>query len=319
MLDALHLFIAAVEEGSVTAAAQRTGLTIATASRRLNALEQQLGCRLLHRSSRGLTLTREGRAYFDECSGHVRALNHRLDNLSAALHSLAGPLKILAPTNFATGPLDSFWSDFIARYPDIELTVEMNNDVDDLLHAQADLAIRIGPQPDSALVQRYLGAIPTVLVASPSLPDLATLQTPGDIQRHTTVTSRAIADWHLTSNANEQATIRIQHKYVVNDLALVATLVRAGAGLALLPLSQIWDDLTTGKLIRVLPQWAGQRRDIYLIRPHRLSSSARAQVFMECLAAFLPAQPWFENTSQASRHPRQASLAAADHRPSALP
>lgn len=303
MLDALHLFITAVEEGSVTAAAQRTGLTIATASRRLSALEQQLGCRLLHRSPRGLTLTREGQAYFDECSGHVRALNHRLDNLGTALHSLAGPLKVLAPTNFATGPLDNFWPDFIALYPDIELTVEMSNDVADLLHTQADLAIRIGPQADSSLIQRYLGAIPTVLAASPSLPGLAALQTPADIQRHTTVTSRAIADWHLTSNANEQATLHIQHKHVVNDLALVATLVRAGAGLALLPLSQIWDDLATGKLVRVLPEWAGQRRDIYLIRPHRLSSSARAQVFMERLTAFLPTQPWLENIPQASRQP----------------
>jgi len=109
------------------------------------------------------------------------------------------------------------------------------------------------------------------------------------------VTSRAIADWHLTSSANEQATLHIQHKYVANDLSLVATLVKAGAGLALLPLSQIWDDLATGRLVRVLPEWAGQRRDIYLIRPHRLSSSARAQAFTEHLTAFLPAQPWFEH------------------------
>lgn len=296
MLDELQLFIVAVEEGSLTSAAERMGLTVATASRRISSLEDHLGCRLLHRSPRGLSMTREGQAYFDECAEYVRSLHHRLENLNGALNSLSGPFRVLAPTNFAAGPLDDFWAAFVTRYPEIELSVEVSNEFVDLRHAQADLAIRIGPMPDSSLIQKRLGHIPTLLVAgSGAFGARRPPQTPGDLRQYPTVASRMISDWELVNTDGERVSLREKHKYVVNDLNMVATLVKSGAGIALLPLSQIAGDLKSGELVRVLSQWTGQKRDVHLIWPYRRALSVRAKVFIAMLEEFLATRPWFES------------------------
>lgn len=297
MLDELQLFIVAVEEGSLTSAAGRMGLTVATASRRISALEEHLGCRLLYRSPRGLSMTREGQAYFDECAESVRSLNHRLENLNGALNSLSGPLRVLAPTNFSVGPLDDFWATFVARYPDIELSVEVSNEFVDLRHAQADLAIRIGPLPDSSLIQKRLGHIPTLLVAgSGAFGNRPAPQTPEDLREYPTVASRMISDWELVNtDGGARVSLRERHKYVANDLNIAGTLVKSGAGIALLPLSQVAGDLESGELVRVLPQWSGQKRDVHLIWPYRRALSVRARVFMAMLEEFLATRPWFES------------------------
>lgn len=295
MLDELQIFIVAVEEGSLTSAAGRMNLTVATVSRRISALEDHLGCRLLHRSPRGLTMTSEGQAYFDECAEYVRSLHHRLKNLNDALNSLSGPLRVLAPANFAVGPLDEFWRAFVTRYPEIELAVEVSNEFMDLKHVRADMAIRIGPQPDSSLIQKRLGYIRTVLVAKPgAFGERASLRTPDDLRNHPTVASRMISDWELANAVGEHVYLREKHKYVANDLSMATTLVKSGAGIALMPLSQVVGDLESGKLVRVLPEWSGQNRDVYLIWPYRKVLSVRARVFMAMLEDFLGTQAWFE-------------------------
>lgn len=296
MLDELQLFVVAVEEGSLTAAAGRMGVTVATASRRITALETHLGCRLLHRSPRGLSLTREGQAYFDECAEYVRSLQHRLENLNSTLNSLAGPLRVLAPTNFAVGPLDDFWTRFVSLYPEVELSVDVSNEFVDLRHAQADLAIRVGPMPDSSLIQKRLGYIPTLLVAgSTAFADRRAPETIDDLGDYPTVASRMIAHWELTNTEGEQASVRERHKYVANDLDMVTRLVKAGTGIALLPLSHVAGDLECGQLVRVLPQWSGQRRAVHLIWPYRRALSARAKVFVALLEEFLATKGWFES------------------------
>lgn len=295
MLDELKLFIVTAEEGSLTAAAERMGTTVATVSRRISALEQHLGCRLLHRSPRGLALTQEGEAYFRECAEFVHLLDQRLDSLNDALNSLSGPLKVLAPTNLAVGPLDEFWQQFVRQYPQVELSVELNNGLVDLKHAQADLAIRIGPQPDSTLIQKNLGYFRTVLVARPSLWNGCTPpQTVDDLQACTTVAAKALSHWELASGERKATTLKKRHKYVVNDLDMATNLVKAGAGIALLPLSAVHKHLKSGELVRVLPEWQGQYRHLHLVWPYRRALSVRARAFSVMLDEFLQEQGWFE-------------------------
>lgn len=240
-------------------------------------------------------MTREGQAYFDGCADYVRSLQHRLENLNGALNSLSGPIRVLAPTNFAVGPLDDFWKKFVTEYPGIELSVEVSNEFVDLRQARADLAIRIGPMPDSSLIQKRLGHIPTLLVfSSGGLENRHSPQTLDELRDSPTVASRMISDWDLTSTSGEKTSLRGKHKYVANDLNMAVTLVKSGAGIALLPLSQVARDLDSGELVRVLPQWSGQNRDVHLIWPHRRALSARAKVFIATLEAFLGSQPWFE-------------------------
>ncbi|MCW4630341.1 MULTISPECIES: LysR family transcriptional regulator [Marinomonas] len=159
MLDDLKIFITAANKNSLTAAAQHLDMTIATVSRRISALEQKLGCELLHRSTKGLTLTPIGESYYQECAEFIDALDQRISNLDQTLNSLKGDLKILAPVNLGSGPLDEFWRDFVQQHPEIELNIELSNTVQDIRDTRADIALRSGQQPSSSLIQKRIGHI----------------------------------------------------------------------------------------------------------------------------------------------------------------
>ncbi|GAA3575969.1 LysR family transcriptional regulator [Marinobacter xestospongiae] len=294
MLDELKLFIVTAESGSLTAAAQRLETTVATVSRRLSALEGHLGCRLLHRSPRGLTLTQEGEAYFNECAEFVHSLDQRLESLNDTLNSLQGPLRVLAPTNLAVGPMDTFWQDFLARYPQIELTVELSNSYVDLKQAQADLAIRIGELPDSSLIQKRLGHTGTVLVAAPALAERVSLPIrPEALNSWPSVATHVLSRWELISDEGEQVVLNKAHTHVSNDIALARQLLKAGEAVALLPLSGVEAELRSGELVRILPAWQGQHRHFQLVWPYRRAMSVRARAFIEALETYLAQQPWF--------------------------
>ncbi|WP_020409101.1 LysR family transcriptional regulator [Hahella ganghwensis] len=294
MLDELKIFIVTAEEGSLTAAAAKMNMTVATVSRRLSSLEEHLKCRLLHRSPRGLSMTQEGQTYFNECAEFIRSLDQRMESLNDTLNSLAGPLRILAPTNFAVGPLDNFWHEFIQEYPEIELSMELSNDFVDIKHAQADVAIRIGQQPDSALIQKTLGYINTILVAAP---EEIHLQTPpksiNELENRQTVATHILNHWELVHRNGQQTVLKKPHRYISNDLSMVINIVKAGGGITLLPLSAVYDDLQSGKLVWVMPEWQGQERHFSLVWPYRRAVSVRAKAFISALTRFLHSQPWF--------------------------
>lgn len=295
MLDELRLFVIAVEAGSLTATAGRLNTTVATVSRRLTALEEHLGCKLMHRSPRGLILTQEGQVYFNECAEFIHSLDQRLDNLNDTLNSLSGPLRVLAPSNLAVGQLAGFWSTFLDRYPDVELKVEISNEVVDLKLAQADLAVRVGQQQDSSLIQKRLGHVSTVLVAAPELVrDIGVPQHPAELDGYPSVATTILNHWELLSRTGERHTCRLAHKYLVNDISLARILVSAGAGISLLPMSETAAEIDAGRLVRLLPEWEGQRRHFYLVWPYRRALSVRARAFVSELAGFLQAQAWFD-------------------------
>ncbi len=127
MLDNLKVFISAAEQSSLTGAASELGMTIATVSRRVHELEQQLRCELFHRSNRGLTLTPSGQAYYEETADFIHELDLRLVNLDKSLNSLEGELRVMAPTNIGSGPLDEFWSQFVTDNHSISLNILLSD------------------------------------------------------------------------------------------------------------------------------------------------------------------------------------------------
>lgn len=290
MLDELRLFITTVEAGSLTAAADRLATTVATVSRRLSALERRLGRRLVHRSTRGLTLTRDGEAYFNECAALVRGLEDKLTELGMSLNSLEGSLRVLVPGNLAAGPLAPFWPQFIRAYPQIRLRVDASNEMVDLWQAQADVAIRIGAMEDSTLIQRRIGTIGTLLIGAGEKWRPDTLEELADIP---SVATDVLADWRLRHQNGERRTLARTHRYTTDNLALVTSMVKSGEAIALVPESEVYDELHRGTLVRLLPQWRGQDRPVYLVRPERKSESLRIRAFTEALTAFLAEQPWF--------------------------
>ncbi|MCP8897785.1 LysR family transcriptional regulator [Gilvimarinus xylanilyticus] len=291
MLDQLKVFITAAEQRSLTGAAETLDMTLATVSRRVSDLEHQLGAELFHRSNRGLSLTSAGQTYYDETAGYIHELDLRLRHLDQSLNQLEGELRILAPTNLGSGPLDDFWQAFIGRYPGISLNITLGDPEDDAIAPQADLAIRSGPQQNSSLKQLKLGAISTVLVVSPSAPQ----PVPSSLEElasYPSIAAHLFNRWTL-QKTQQSKTISKEHQHISNDMNVTLNLVKAGAGIALLPQSMVYRELSEGSLQRVLPDWSGQARNIFLLWPYRRTLSARALVFRDELMAYLAQQPWF--------------------------
>ncbi|WP_409418854.1 LysR family transcriptional regulator [Marinomonas sp. RS-M-Aa-14] len=296
MLDDLKIFITAANKNSLTAAAQHLDMTIATVSRRISALEQKLGCELLHRSTKGLTLTPIGESYYQECAEFIDALDQRISNLDQTLNSLKGDLKILAPVNLGSGPLDEFWRDFVQQHPEIELNIELSNTVQDIRDTRADIALRSGQQPSSSLIQKRIGHIEPILVASPKVSFLLPSSIDA-LQQSPSIASNMFSDWLLMNRQGENYPMKKEHQHISNDMNITLNLAKAGAGIALMPMSMVHGALATGELIRVLPEWRGQNREIFLVWPYRRSLSARAKLLRDELTQYLHQQSWFHPSS----------------------
>lgn len=296
MLDDIGLFIHIAQRRSLAGAAGHLGLPPATVTRRLRKLEQDIGAQLVHRSARKFALTSEGEAYFEAFADLIGQAETNLRGLSADLHALQGALKVAAPTNISVGILQPMWSGFLKAYPDIRLTLALSNENKDLLEDQVDLALRIGPQTDLRLYQQRLGSIATILVASPEYLETAVdLTVPADLAAHKLIKVVALAQWHLeNTNTQARATVHPKPFVSVDDIGLARQLAVDGHGVALLPVSEIAEDLNAGHLRTVLTDWQGPGRDIFAVWPTGRLLSARAKCLRDYVSAYLSGNPVFQ-------------------------
>ena len=293
VLDNLRLFVLAVETGSISQAAAKANLTLATASRRLKALEQEVGGALFYRSKNGLTLTPLGDTYYTECGSLIHALGERVTHVAQDMNRQTGPLTVLVPTNLASGPLDEFWQSFVKRYPDIQLNVRTADPDEDVIASGADIALRAGKQDSSRLKQSILGGIRIFLVCATDYP--AKPQNIAELSAHPKVMADMFSPWRL-SDTRETVSYH-DAAYRSNDLSVIRNIALAGRGIALLPNGVVHADLTAGRLIHVLPQWQAVLREISLVWPYQQTLSVRASLFKEALTDYLSRQRWFEARS----------------------
>ncbi|WP_077523967.1 LysR family transcriptional regulator [Metapseudomonas resinovorans] len=295
MLDDLAFFVAIVEAGSLSAAAQQAGMPASTLTRRLQKLERSLGCRLLHRSARRMLPIAEGWQYYEQCRPLVQALLQTTARLDDTLNQAAGVLRVLAPVNLANGLLAPAWTGFLERYPAIRLELQLSNRTEDLVGSHGDLAIRTGVQNDSSLNQRKLGAIAARLVAAPAyLARRGLPEQPEQLALHDLLVAEPLAFWSLrhrsgTGQFKFSPTARVR----VNDLQLAVNAALSGLGILFCPLNLCHAELARGELVEVLPDWQAPSRDIYAIWPQRRFVPARVRALIEYLVEFAAGEPLF--------------------------
>lgn len=289
MLDDLALFIEIVDSGSLSAAARRAGLPPATVTRRLQQLEARLGCRLLHRSARRLQATADGLAYYERCKPLTQALQQAMQGLDAEITRVEGRVRVLAPVNLAQGVLRAVWPDFLRRYPGVRLDLRLSNLREDLFTHGADLAIRVGEQPDSSLALRRLGVATTGIVAAPSwLAQAPPLAHPDDLERHAWVVAEPLGNFALTQAGTGEVWRSPpwpEPRSSVNDVALAVQLACEGLGLLYCPLSLCDAELRSGALQRVLPDWQPPTRPVVAVWPQQRQLPARVRALVELLDA----------------------------------
>ncbi|WP_304308411.1 LysR family transcriptional regulator [Pseudacidovorax intermedius] len=285
-LLALADFILVARHGGVGRAARESGRPKATLSRRVADLESGLNLRLFERGARALKLTEEGRALYERAS----PLLHEIDETAAAITSGGetprGSLRISAPLLFSQVALGKLAAKFALRYPEIRLEVTTEDRAVDIVEEGYDLVIRVNPDPDATLVGRIFLRDRLVVVARPQLkPPVGKVAVPA-VMRGGSFGS-ATSSWEYTAASGKRKRITVKPALCLASLFMVRDAVRAGVGVARVPISLVTKDLAAGKLVR----WGdvdGPEIALWALYPSRRLLSARVSAFLDFLKESFP-------------------------------
>ncbi|MDX8455464.1 LysR family transcriptional regulator [Mesorhizobium sp. VK9D] len=233
-LDAMSLLVATVEAGSLSAAARRAGVPLATVSRKLSELEKHLKTRLLNRSTRRLTLTDAGQSYLDACRRILDEVSEAERIAAGEYSSPTGELVITAPVVFGRLHVLPVITDFLAVYPQVDIRLSLSDRITQLIEEHIDLAVRIGELPDSAMVAIRVGSIRRIVCASPDyLAGHGTPTEPRGLAGHNCITFEGLAApaaWSFVTGKGE-ATVPVRSRLQVNTAEAAIDAAIAGLGL----------------------------------------------------------------------------------------
>lgn len=285
-LSIMGLFVEVARKKSFRRAADALGMPSSTLSRRIVALEQSLGLRLLHRTTRQVELTEAGEIYFERSAriiDEARLAHQHLAELSA---QPSGPLRVSLPVDFGIIFVARHMAAFCQRYPAISIEFDLSPRRVDLVSEPFDVAIRMGELPDSGLIARKLAEIPRALYASRRyLAQQGEPKTPIDLTQHNCLLFPREQNWDLYQG-NDIIKVPVTSQLRLNNVGMMQKLAAEGAGIALLSQEAALPNVKSGHLVRVLPSWSGKPIAVHAISETRLLP-AKTQRFIEYLAECL--------------------------------
>lgn len=286
-LSSIESFVRSAELGSFSAAARRLSLTPGGVSKNVAKLEADLGVRLLHRSTRSLTLTEAGEQFLAQVSGGLDAIQSAIANTSTVAGQPAGTLKVGMAMAFGRDHILPLLGEFLERYPAIKPDWRFDNRQVDLIGEGFDAAIGGGIDIAPGVVVRELAKVHLILVASPEyLASKFIPKTPTDLQqldaliRYSQTTNRT-TPWHLKTLAGDQVTIELSPRATLNDPEMLCNAAMAGLGIAHVPMPHALRHLQSGALIRVLPEWYTEAGVISLYFAAKKLMPAKTRVFVD--------------------------------------
>lgn len=303
-LGDIALFLRVLDQGSISAAARSLGLSVAVASQRLKRLEQALGVRLFHRTTRRLHPTSEGIVLAEQGRALVEDLDALAGGLRAAGAGIAGTLRLTMPSTFGRLYISPLLPEFLARHPKVRVSVDLSDLKVDLVNAGIDLAIRIGTLEDSSLVARKLADNRRVLCASPDyLRRHGTPKVPADLEHHQCLMlagNRGPHDlWRLIDPAGNPVAVKVSGRIESNQGELLRDAAVAGLGITLHSTWHVMGDLRSGRLQVVLPDHPIAPSAIHAVMPQRRLVPPRVRAFVDFLAQRLGGVPPWERADRA--------------------
>jgi len=294
-LNRIAVFARVVHEGSFTNAARALGLPKSSISRSVSLLEQELGTRLLVRSTRKVQPTETGAAYYEQVA---RALLGIEEANAAATETHATPSGIVRITSVAdigTRILMPIVTRFVRKHPKIRIELSMTPRIVDLVEEGIDLALRAGPLRESSLVARRVGLLTSALYASPKyLERRGTPRSIDELPRHDCVLFRATRGslaWTL-EGPKGATTTTVTGPIMVDEISAARRAVMLGAGISLLPAFFIAREIERGTIVRVLPGYAAHGGPLHLVYRSARLVPQRVVLFREALLAELVKVPW---------------------------
>ncbi len=288
---AMRMFVMTVQCGSLSSAGRQVGMSPASISRYINALEDVTGSRLLNRSSRKLTLTEAGAIYFR----HAEQIINQMDEANSAVSQLQrapkGTLRVHSRILIANQLIVPAMPRFLAQYPEVKVDLMMSNHVIDLVEQNVDIDIRIGQLQDSALIakklissERVLCAAPAYLAASPPIHE------PQDLARHNCLTYRLHMGrtiWRFAAGDASIVEVPIDGSFQTDNGPALRTLALSGTGIVLMPDWSVREDIAGGALVPILPgyrvSYGAFENGIYAVYQQTRRMSAKVRAFVDFL------------------------------------
>lgn len=294
----LLVFTHAVKGGSLSAAGRELGISLAVASKRLQRLEQQLGVRLLNRSTRQLSLTDEGSDYYHYCVRILAELEEGEERVTRGNKEPTGTLRLTMPAAFGRLHIAPLVPEFLQRYPQLKLSLHLSDGLVDIINDGYDMAVRIGDLKDSSLIARSLGRDRRVVVATPSyLKNHATPQTPQQLSDHNALLFSNPANldqWQFIDSDGHSEVVKVSGNLATNNCDALREAIYADLGIALRPLWDVWQDLHEGRLIQLLPDYTPPSYTIYAVYPSRRLLPRKTRLFIELLQEKFGDTPYWD-------------------------
>ena len=286
--ESMRTFAKVVETGSFAGAAARLHVSAGTVSEHVKALEERLGTRLLNRTTRKLSLTETGRAFYERSTRILADLEEAEQAASDLQAAPRGELRVNATPSFGMFELAPAIADFTARFPEVSVELMLSDRMVDLIDEGFDLAVRVEPIPDSSLIARQLGPIRVVICAAPEyLARHGTPRTPEDLADHNclTVTGPSeLRNWHLVGADGKPFEVTPTGSLSSNSAGALTCAAHAGQGLVCLPTYIVSEALRTGRLVTVLDDYLAQPFTLRALYPPNRHLSVKVRGFVDFLA-----------------------------------
>ena len=297
-LNAYAVYAKVVELGGFTAAAEALGLSKSMVSRQVSTLEDALGVRLLNRTTRRINLTEAGAVVFERAQRIVMEAQEAAEEATCVEGAVRGQLRINAPMSFGISQLGPVMPEFMARYPELNVDLVLNDRRIDLIEEGFDVSLRISALTDSSLIARQLAPVERYIVGAPSYFEKHGVpKRPADLAKHDfmlyTLLSRP-NQLEMENAKGEKEQVELKGRFLCNNADAMVEMMLKGMGLVFSPDVLCHEHLKSGKLVRVLEDWTVPALTLHVLYPHSRHLAAKVRAFVDfSVEKFGPGKaPW---------------------------
>lgn len=289
-LTSMAVFVKAAETGSFAAAGAALGLSSQMVGKHVRLLEERYGMRFINRTTRRQSLTEAGQAFYER-SKSVLAEMDAVDALAANLRAMPrGKLRVNAPVSFGAYSLTPMLARYLRTYPEVQVDLTLSDRIVDLVDEGYDAVIRIAPLPDSGLIARPLAPYRLIPCASPAyLAERGMPRHPGDLAGHECLgfaywARPPITEWEFTGPGGQHA-VHVKSRLAINNGQALRMAALEGLGIILQPCDLLRDDIASGRLVRVLPEYAPPSRPMHILFSPDRRPTPKLRSFVDFVAA----------------------------------
>lgn len=302
-LSDVAVFVQVVESGSFTAAAERLQVSKSVVSKYVTRLEARLGARLLNRTTRRLSLTEVGRVFYERSREGLSAIEEAEREVSRLQGTPTGMLRLNTPMSFGVLHVAPVLPDFMRRFPEISVEVDLDDRQVDVIDEGFDISVRISELPDSSLVARRLAACRHAIVAAPGyLEKHGWPKRPADLARHNVISYRYQAsslNWHFRGPDGKPVSMPVSGNLQMNNSLALREAMLAGIGIARTPTFLVGEDVARGSLVPILTDYQALEVSVYLVYPERRHLSPKVRAFIEFMAERIQDPPYWDEAWRA--------------------